>query len=305
MTTERKPKIGVLLRHWDAYSLSKQCIDSLLDLGYQNLEIYLLDDASSDLSPVQLYLDFPNLRIIRMFGRIEYCKTFNLLAKVAIDDGCNYIFIVNNDTKGFANHFFEELLAEFTNTVAIVSPKVKNFDGKWLHWRDRKWLEINFPLATEGYLVKSAVWNELEGFNESYVRYCEDLDFILRLGKAGYSMALSIKTEFEHLGNGSSGRQTFIPSFYFSRNIIWIQKSRDNGITDKSHIKNWYAKNRFLLEKSKTDIYNRRIARGIKRICFVFFGLIIGITTNPSANLDSSIISSFKKQNSRLSMRLK
>ena len=299
-----KPKIGVLLRHWDAYSLSKDCLDSILSLNYPNLEIYLLDDASSDLSSIELFADFPSLRITRVFGRIEYCKTFNLLGERAIANGCEYIFIVNNDTKGFKENFFEDLLREFSESIAIVSPMVKNFDGKWLHWRNRKWLDIDFPLATEGYLVKSEVWEELSGFNESYIRYCEDLDFILRLGKAGYGMALSLETQFEHLGNGSSGRQVFIPSFYFSRNILWIQKSRDNGFKS-SHIANWYAKNLFLFQKSKSDIQNREVKRGFNRIIYILLGLALGILTGPTANFGSLKHISFSASKSRIAMRLK
>jgi GT2 family glycosyltransferase len=218
-------KICVLLRHWDAFELSEQCIVDLYSTSYSSLEIALLDDASKDLSFLQLFFRFPEIHVVRSLHKLEYCATFNLLALYARRLHSKYIFVVNNDTSNFSKNIFQKLVLKLQDpTIGIVSSRVMDYKGNLIVKQDRKWLGIQFNIATEGYLLPIKVWNLIGGFNTSLVRFTEDLELVFQLQKLGYKQGRVDDVYFDHLGHGSSARLNFIPVYYYARNLIWIQK---------------------------------------------------------------------------------
>ncbi len=220
-----KGKIAVLLRQWDAYELTRSCIEDLLLTTYQNIDIVVLDDASLDLSYIRLFIEFPQIHVIRSQKRLEYCLSFNFLAKYSEVIRAAYIFILNNDTKAFSPNIFEELLEGLKDqSVGIVSSRVMDFDGNFRLKQDRTWLGIKFNIATEGYLIPIPVWKKVGGFNPTLVRFTEDLEFVYQLQQLGFSQLRMDSVSFDHLGSGSSARQNFVPVYFSARNLIWIQK---------------------------------------------------------------------------------
>jgi GT2 family glycosyltransferase len=218
-------RICVLLRHWDAFELSEQCIEDLYSTSYSSLEIALLDDASQDLSFLQLFFRFPEIHVIRSLHKLEYCATFNLLALYARRLQAKYIFVVNNDTRNFSRNIFHQLVLKLQDpTIGIVSSRVMDYKGNLIVKQDRKWLGIQFNIATEGYLIPMKVWDLIGGFNLSLVRFTEDLELVFQLQKLGYKQGRVDDAYFDHLGHGSSARLNFVPVYYFARNLIWIQK---------------------------------------------------------------------------------
>jgi len=71
--SDQLPRIGVLIRQWDNFKLTNNCIDSILSTSYNNLDLYLIDDASEDLSYLQVKVGHPSINIIRFNGKKEYC----------------------------------------------------------------------------------------------------------------------------------------------------------------------------------------------------------------------------------------
>jgi GT2 family glycosyltransferase len=225
ISSPSEQRVGVLLRQWDSFDLTSNCIESLLLQQQVSYTIYLLDDASQDDSGFQLFIHFPQIIIIPLVTRAEYCLSFNILAKYSEFDGCTNIFIVNNDTKDFHRQLLFQLSAALhERDVGIVSPKVLDFDNELVHWKPRRWLGIQFDLATEAYMLRISSWNAVGGFNNSYFRYCEDLRLCFDLRNLGLKQKLVTTVSLQHLGNGSSKKMAFIPVFYFSRNLVWIQK---------------------------------------------------------------------------------
>jgi GT2 family glycosyltransferase len=221
----KSERIGVLLRHWDAYELTKNCIDDLLATTYGNLEVAVLDDASKDLSYLEIFFRYSDVHVIRSLHKLEYCSTFNLLSRYTENLSVDFLFIVNNDTRKFSSHMFEELVSVFEDqSIGIASPRVMDYAGNLIVKQDRKWLGIQFNIATEGYLIPLRVWKKIGGFNSNLIRFAEDLEFVFELQKLGLRQARVDTVNFDHLGHGSSSRLNFVPVYYYARNLIWIQK---------------------------------------------------------------------------------
>ena len=219
-------KLGILLIQFNAFELTKSCIESLLKTSFNCKSIYLLENSSKDFSSLKLFLEFKNLLVITAISRISYCQSFNILANFAIRAGCDYLFITNNDTKDFSKNIFEILIRNISKKVMLVSPKILDFTQRDIHWRPRYKFGVSFDLATEAYLVSSRIWTKIGGFNNNFIMYFEDLDLLLRVRSLGGEASLIDEVKLNHLGNGATRTQIFIPTFIYLRNLIWLQKNR-------------------------------------------------------------------------------
>lgn len=270
-------QISILLRQWDSYEMTSECLNSLLRTNYNHKRILLLDDASKDESGLKLFLAYPSIHVVRTLNRLEYCNSFNFLAKYANELGSEFIFIVNNDTSEFSPTIFAELVAHSNQSVGIVSSRVKDYSGNIIVKEDRKWLGIEFNIATEGYLIRLATWNRIGGFNPNLVRYAEDLDIVREMQKLGLGQKRVDTVYFNHLGNGSSSRQNFTPVFFAARNLVWIQKiyfpsGSRFGMVKKSAKKTWPG-----VLKKNTSTGKRSV---LIKLSYLILGLIHGALTN-------------------------
>lgn len=270
-------QISILLRQWDSYEMTSECLNSLLSTNYEHKRILLLDDASKDDSSLRLFFAYPSIHVVRTLDRLEYCNSFNFLAKYAEDLGSEFIYIVNNDTSQFSPEIFDELIAHLNPGVGIISSRVKDYFGNIIVKEDRKWLGIEFNIATEGYLIRLATWNRIGGFNPNLVRYAEDLDIVREMKKLGLGQKRVDTVYFSHLGNGSSSRQNFTPIYFAARNLVWIQKiyfpsGRVFSMVKKSAEKTWPS-----VLKKNTFTGKRSV---LIKLLYLILGLLRGAFTN-------------------------
>jgi GT2 family glycosyltransferase len=288
---ECPPKIGVILRQWEAFEYSQKCIDDLIKTGYPNLELYLIDDASIDNSYLKLKLLFPAIRVIRFLDRQEYTRCLNAGAEVAIKNGCDYVFFTNNDTRGFNSEtnydFFSNLLHEFhaNNKLGLVCPKVMDWSGAEIEIRTSMKLGLVFDIATEAYLIPSALWKKINGFDLSLIRYCEDIMILQRIKKIGYQVVVCPHSKFSHFGMGSSVRQVVIPTYYRVRNGMLVLKN-----TIPFFKKDFY---KYLLKwlrphwlAIKTELLKGWFLRAASRFISLLIGLLVGCISSYSQSKD-------------------
>ena len=181
MNNNLSPKIGVLLSQINGTSLTEKCLESIYKSRYNNLSIYIGDNFSDDLEVLLLSEKFPDANIYIYKKRLSYCETFNYLAEKAIEDGCEYIFVVNNDTKDFSINFFEEAIFSFSEPeVGMVGTQSFDYDGNVRHSFStlKNKLGESVVIPTSGFFVRSLTWNNVGGFNEKLEMYGEDLMLI-------------------------------------------------------------------------------------------------------------------------------
>ena len=286
--TPKREKLGILMIQFDAYKLTKDCIESLLKTKYRNKKIYLLDNASEDYSSLELFLNYPEIIIISSISRTSYCQGFNILADFAARDNCKYLFITNNDTKGFSYNIFEELIKNLTARIMIVSPKILDFTQKDIHWRPRTKFGMQFDIATEAYLISTAIWRKVGGFNSNFIMYIEDLDLLQRIWKIGGQSLLVTNVKLNHLGNGATKKLIFIPTYYYLRNLIWVQKNRkDKTFFDLIY----YFTSSFYKRFSSARFKHKPLIIFYSLLAFVS-GLVLNSTTFPQKSLHTTLLNS-------------
>ena len=74
-------------------------------------------------------------------------------------------------------------------------------------------------------LVRRSVLEEIDGFDEGFFMYCEDIDLCRRIRSAGHEVLFEPEAHVEHLGGASAPRTGLLPVLAASR-IRYAQKHR-------------------------------------------------------------------------------
>ena len=144
-----KSKVSVIIPHWNGIDILKDCLDSLTKSSYPNLEIIVVDNASTDGSSEWISYKYPDINLIQNTKNHGYAGGCNIGAEQSSGD---YLIFLNNDT--VHNEDFIERLADFLNLnpqVSAVQPKILNyFDRSKFDYAGGGggWIDIlGFPFA--------------------------------------------------------------------------------------------------------------------------------------------------------------
>ena len=142
-------KVSVIIPHWNGIDILSDCLESLSRNTYPNLEILVVDNASTDGSSDWISLHYPNIKLIQNNKNYGYSGGCNRGAEASSGD---YLIFLNNDT--VHNEDFIERLADFLNLnpqVSAVQPKILNyFDRNKFDYAGGcgGWIDIlGFPFA--------------------------------------------------------------------------------------------------------------------------------------------------------------
>ncbi len=114
-----------------------------------------------------------------------------------------FFAVLNPDLHGLSDDFWPQLLQAAQRPAAgCAYPRLLNADGS-VQDNEREWVTplsllrrhlLRRPetrvdwVSGACWLVPSAVWREVGGFDEGYRMYCEDTDWCLRLRRAGHAL---------------------------------------------------------------------------------------------------------------------
>lgn len=271
----------ILLRNHNRVNLTKNAIKSLLKQRYKNYKILIIDDGSKDNSIDSLKLLSNRILILRTKKYLEYCKSFNLGIKKAIKAKAKYIFIVNNDTAKFSLNYLEKAnkILNQNKKIGLLGSTCYDFNKRVL-WKKGE-LKEKFGIFRDtpdcGFIVRTKVFQKLGLFNERLVRYFEDLDLIMRLRKGGYITASEPSIYFYHLGEGTSGKQSFVPNYFRIRNIILFMKKYKKNESILWKIRTFCKYSKIHIERLKVYYSARAYFKFVKIIFSILLGFICGL----------------------------
>src|SRR4030042_2960407 len=99
-----KTSVAIIVLNWQQPDLTLQTITSLLRLSHPDFkyQIYLIDNGSGDSSYSifqKKYHNRPEIKLIKSPTNLLFAAGNNLGIKQAINDGHNYILLINNDVQ--------------------------------------------------------------------------------------------------------------------------------------------------------------------------------------------------------------
>lgn len=249
-------KVAIILVNWNSKQDTITCIHSLniLNYSYGKVTIYLIDNASTDASAVEIHKKFPEVKIIQNKDNYGFARGVNQGITTAISEGYDYLWILNNDTNVHKNAL--SLIHAFDDpSVGVAGSKVYFTKGHEFHkniykndqigkvlWYAGGYIDWNNMYASHrgvdevdvhqydvisetdfvtgcSMMIRSGIIKELGLFDESYYLYFEDVDYCLRVQKNGYKTVYYPDSIVWHNNAGSSGGSgSSIHEYYQTRN---------------------------------------------------------------------------------------
>lgn len=233
--------MSVVIVNYNSGELLKQCLASLEKQTVRPLQIFVIDNASSDGSADHL-VTVNNVIFCPMPDNLGFAKGNNWAIRQCLSD---YVALLNPDA--FAEpDWLEQLLIATVNNPQVAAfgsrqlcsnkPEIIDGTGDVYHisglaWRagygieqqadDLVEREIFAPCAAAA-LYGREVLLSIGGFDEDYFCYVEDVDVGFRLRLAGYRALYVPNAVVRHVGSATTGGQHSEFSVYHGhRNLVW------------------------------------------------------------------------------------
>ena len=232
------PKIFVIILQFNNSQDTISCLNSVLKVLRPNFEIIVVDNASDSehTDSIRRYaLSQSEIKLLKNINNLGYSGGNNIGIKYALENGADYVLILNNDTS-VEPDILEKMvqLAEADHRIGIVGPLIKEGD-KIFAGGKIKWLKSELEHLEYGVnkkpdyipgscmLIKKDVIEKIGLFDEKYYLYFEDADYSIRARKAKYKLAITSNTTIHH-GGSSSTKKLGNPQllYYHYRNALYF-----------------------------------------------------------------------------------
>jgi N-acetylglucosaminyl-diphospho-decaprenol L-rhamnosyltransferase len=248
-------KISVIILNWNTRELLAQCLSSIEQhRGNLQLEIIVVDNASTDGSQSMLKEKYPQISLIANSQNTGFAKGNNQAMQVATGD---YFLLWNSDafaTPGSIQSLLH--LAEKEPKAAIVGAQLRNGDNSFqashtpfpnqlrefliLTGLGRTLLGRTYPSSgpdeekgpqmvdyVEGacLLVRRQAFQQVGGLDEGYFMYAEEVDWCYTMFKHGWQVWYQPESKVIHLGGASSaGRRTHREADLYRSRVRFFRK---------------------------------------------------------------------------------
>jgi GT2 family glycosyltransferase len=205
-------RVAVILVNWNGREVTLDCLRSLREVRYDDLDVIVVDNASSDGSVESIRRDFPDVHLMVMDRNLRFAGGNNAGIARAFERGAAMVMLLNNDTTVDPD-LVEALIARMNSDqrCGMVAPKIYYHGEPDMIWyaggeisfwtgtmrhvgiRERDYGQHDLPMATQYatgccILVKKEVIEQVGVLDESYFIYGEDADWCMRVRRAGYSV---------------------------------------------------------------------------------------------------------------------
>jgi len=226
-TPTTRPMVSVVIPHYGGKDILNECIRSLNDCTYPNLEIIVVDNNSLDDS-VQFIIDkFPQINLLQSEYNRGFAGGCNFGAQHAKGE---YLLILNNDTvheKDWITHLVQRM--ESNKNISAVQPKIKNYNNRdyfdyagasggfidkycFPFTRGRIFNTVEkdsgqyddackiFWASGTAFLTKKELFNQLGRFDETLFAHMEEIDYHWKCQLMGYEVWAEPSSVIYHKG---------------------------------------------------------------------------------------------------------
>ncbi len=238
-----QPRVNILILNWNGGKHLFECISSLKKIKYSNFKITVIDNKSTDNS--LSIIDSNDVEIIRHSRNYKYAEGYNRAISNLKNDDSDFFLILNNDTYCDSNILssFIKGLEEFGENN-IFGPKIY-----YHHKKDTIWYAggnlglFNLLVSHKGIrnidskkfnknyqtnyvtgcciFISKLKFLEIEGFNEFFGMYGEDVDFCIRARKYGTKCYYIHEAKlWHHVSLSYGGKNSIIKNFHKIKSIF-------------------------------------------------------------------------------------
>ena len=206
------PKVSVIIVNYNGKIFLERCLESLRKVNYENFEIIVVDNNSTDGSVELVTKNYPSIILLKLNSNKGFAEPNNIGSKIATG---KYLLFLNNDTI-VTPSFISEMVSviENDNKIAICQSLLLKPDqsidssGDFIdhlgvvYNSTKKTDDIREISSARGasMLVRKNIFDILEGFDEKFYVSFEDVDLGWRAWMIGYKVVLTPTSIVYHVG---------------------------------------------------------------------------------------------------------
>jgi GT2 family glycosyltransferase len=239
------PNVAIVILNWNNSEDTLACLRSVAGLSYPALFTVVVDNGSADDSVARLRATYPNVDTFETGENLGYAGGNNIGIRYALAHGAQYVCILNNDVTvapGFLTPLVIEL--EKNDDVGVVTPLVAEMaepERVWalgvsvdrragsavrLHagervsdWQGAEPYDVDVASGT-AMLAKREVFEGAGLLDEPFYLYYEEVDWCLRVRRAGYRILAVPASLVWHKVSATLGESSPVIDYYMLRNHL-------------------------------------------------------------------------------------
>ncbi len=246
-------KIYVIILNWNGKEDTLQCLGSLEEVSTPH-EVVVVDNGSSDGSVAAFLAAFPEVHILETGENLGYAEGNNVGIRYSLEEGADYIFVLNNDTvvtKDILEKFLmRDVPIQGGKALLMDDPfKIDHLGGTWnakegsfklvganapaSAWTNPIFLDYVCGVAI---FAKAEVFKKVGLFDPRFFLFWEESDWCFRAKKLGFATQVCPEAVLFHKKSASfSGGTPHTCYFWWRNRLLWIEKNC--SLKEQKHLK--------------------------------------------------------------------
>ena len=223
-------KLSIIIVNYNGQKFIKNCIDSIYKYCKSvDFEVIIVDNNSTDGSQEFIKLNYPQIRLLSEKVNLGFGKANNRGARISKGEN---ILLLNNDT--ILTQDIEPIFRELEkNRVGVVGIKMLNKHKKYkpsagkfpkpldllklsnLNYKREEFVLGSFIkksyevdwVSGSFMMIKKEVWDSVNGFDEDFFMYVEDVDLCKRISRIGEKIIFLTNMSYIHFVGFSKFRE--------------------------------------------------------------------------------------------------
>lgn len=248
------PKVAIVIVNWNKKDHLISLLGFLGSITYNDYEIIVVDNGSTDGSAEAIREQFTTIHIIANRENIGGTGGFNTGMRYALDKGVyKYIWLLDNDVQ-VENNTLNELIKpmEEDETIGLAGSRILDTErkditveaGAFIRWdtidvsplfRNKKSLDVETQIEDVDYvavcsaLIKVSALDKVGLMDERFFFFWDDMDWGLQFKENGYRVVAILNSIVYHPAF-TEKRNSIIDFYYGTRNALLTYSKHTNSV---------------------------------------------------------------------------
>lgn len=246
---KKLPSVSVVILNYNGLEYLQKFLPTLLKTSYENLEIIIADNGSTDTSLDFLKKQYPDLQVIRMGKNYGFAGGYNQCLKHIEAD---YYVLLNSDVEVSPN-WIQPVIEQMERDASIgaCQPKIISYQDKSVFeyaggaggWIDAMGIpfckgrifdvlekdqgqydqiEEIFWASGAAFFIRAQLFHDLDGFDADFFAHVEEIDLCWRIKRAGYKVMTVPSSTVYHFGGGTLNYNNPKKTYLNFRNSLFM-----------------------------------------------------------------------------------